>query len=109
MNKKIVVLTGAGISADSGIPTFRAADGLWEQEPVDIVATPEGFAEYPERVIEFYDRLRENLKKYEPNPAHFALAELEKKYGGDFLLITQNVDDLHQRAGSKRYKVYVLA
>ena len=99
---KIVVLTGAGISAESGIKTFRDAGGLWENEPVEIVATPEGFAKYPQRVIKFYNGLRNSLKSVKPNAAHYALAKLEEKFGDDFLLITQNVDDLHQRAGSKR-------
>jgi len=99
---KIVILTGAGISAESGLKTFRDADGLWENEPVRIVATPEGFESEPKRVIEFYDKLRKGLKNVEPNAAHHALATLEEKIGDDFLLITQNVDDLHQRAGNKR-------
>lgn len=99
---KMVVLTGAGISAESGIPTFRDSGGLWEREPIDVVATPEGFMREPKRVIEFYDGLRQKVKACEPNPAHKALVDLEKKFGDDFLLITQNVDDLHQRAGSKR-------
>jgi len=101
-SKKIVVLTGAGISAESGLRTFRDADGLWENEPVRIVATPEGFESDPERVIAFYNKLRNSLKNVEPNAAHHALVKLEEKFGDDFLLITQNVDDLHQRAGSKR-------
>jgi len=101
-SKKIVVLTGAGISAESGLKTFRDADGLWENEPVQIVATPEGFESDPARVIRFYDERRNCLKNVEPNAAHHALVKLEEKYGDNFLLITQNVDDLHQRAGSKR-------
>jgi NAD-dependent deacetylase len=101
MPKKIIVLTGAGISAESGIPTFRDAGGLWENEPVEIVATPEGFAKYPERVIDFYNKRRQATLKCQPNAAHHALVELEEKFGGNFMLITQNVDDLHQRAGSK--------
>jgi len=99
---KIVILTGAGISAESGLKTFRDADGLWENEPVRIVATPEGFESERERVIEFYNKLRKGLKNVEPNAAHQALAKLEERFGDNFLLITQNVDDLHQRAGSKR-------
>jgi len=102
MGKKIVILTGAGISAESGIPTFRDSGGLWENEPVEIVATPEGFEAQPQRVITFYDNLRKSVQKCEPNAAHYAIAKLEEKFGDDFLLITQNVDDLHQRAGSKR-------
>jgi NAD-dependent deacetylase len=99
---KIVVLTGAGISAESGIKTFRDADGLWENEPVQLVATPEGFESDPKRVVKFYDERRNSLKSVEPNAAHHALVKLEEKFGDNFLLITQNVDDLHQRAGSKR-------
>ena len=99
---KVVILTGAGISAESGLKTFRDADGLWENEPVRIVATPEGFESDPKRVINFYNKLRKGLKKVEPNAAHQALANMEEKLGDNFLLITQNVDDLHQRAGNKR-------
>jgi len=99
---RIVVLTGAGISAESGIKTFRDSDGLWENEPVQAVATPEGFEEDPKRVIAFYDERRRGLKNAEPNAAHLALVKLEEMFGDNFLLITQNVDDLHQRAGSKR-------
>ncbi len=102
MNGKIVILTGAGISAESGIKTFRDADGLWENEPVQVVATPEGFEKDPKRVINFYDERRRVLKNAEPNAAHHALVKLEEMYSDNFLLITQNVDDLHQRAGSKR-------
>ena len=102
MPKKIVVLTGAGISAESGIPTFRDSGGLWENEPVEIVATPEGFAKHPERVADFYNKRRQDALRCEPNAAHYALVKLEAKFGDNFLLITQNVDDLHQRAGSKR-------
>jgi NAD-dependent deacetylase len=101
-NMKIVILTGAGISAESGIKTFRDANGLWENEPVQLVATPEGFESEPKRVIRFYDERRSSLKNTEPNAAHRALVKLEEKCGDNFLLITQNVDDLHQRAGSKR-------
>ena len=99
---KIVILTGAGISAESGLKTFRDADGLWENEPVQLVATPEGFESDRGRVIKFYNKLRNGLKNVEPNAAHQALAVLEEKIGDNFLLITQNVDDLHQRAGNKR-------
>jgi NAD-dependent deacetylase len=102
MPKKIVILTGAGISAESGIKTFRDSGGLWEQEPIQAVATPEGFEDDPKRVIAFYNKRRSELKNAEPNAAHYALAKLEEKFGDNFLLITQNVDDLHQRAGSKR-------
>ncbi len=99
--KNIVVLTGAGISAESGIPTFRASDGLWENHPVEEVATPEGFARNPALVHEFYNARRAKALSVEPNPAHIALAEFEARHDGDFLLVTQNVDDLHERAGSK--------
>ena len=102
MSKKIVVLTGAGISAESGLKTFRGNDGLWENEPIDIVATPEGYAKERIRVKIFYNKLRTGLKNFQPNNAHFALARLEESLGENFLLITQNVDDLHERAGSKR-------
>ncbi len=99
---KIVVLTGAGISAESGLRTFRGNDGLWENEPIDAVATPEGYFRDKKRVKDFYNKLRTSLPNFQPNAAHFALAELEKRLGKDFLLITQNVDDLHERASSKR-------
>ncbi|HHE3720009.1 TPA: Sir2 family NAD+-dependent deacetylase [Pasteurella multocida] len=100
---RIVVLTGAGISAEPGIRTFRATDGLWENHPVDEVATPEGFARNPKLVQRFYNERRKQLfsDQIAPNAAHFALAELEKKLGDNLLIITQNVDNLHERAGSK--------
>lgn len=94
----IVVLTGAGISAESGVPTFRASDGLWEGHRVEEVATPEGFAANPALVQEFYNLRRAGLSKVEPNAAHLALAELAARWEGDFTLVTQNVDDLHDRA-----------
>jgi NAD-dependent deacetylase len=99
---RIVVLTGAGISAESGVPTFRDADGLWEGHRVEDVATPEAFAADPEAVHRFYDARREALKTVEPNPAHRALAELEEVLGDGLLVVTQNIDDLHERAGSTR-------
>jgi NAD-dependent deacetylase len=99
---RIVILTGAGISAESGIDTFRAAGGLWEQHRVEDVATPEGFARDPDLVLGFYDMRREALAKVEPNPAHIALARLELEFRGELLLVTQNVDDLHERGGSAR-------
>ena len=99
---KLVVLTGAGISADSGLRTFRGNDGLWENEPIEAVATPEGYFRDKKRVKDFYNKLRVSLPKFQPNAAHIALAKLEERLGDDFLLITQNVDDLHERAGSKR-------
>jgi len=99
---KLVVLTGAGISAESGLRTFRGNDGLWENEPIEAVATPEGYYKDKKRVKNFYNGLRTGLPKFKPNAAHFALAKLEEELGDEFLLITQNVDDLHERAGSKR-------
>jgi NAD-dependent deacetylase len=99
---KVVVLTGAGISAESGVPTFRDADGLWEGHRVEDVATPEAFHADPETVHKFYDARRAALGTVGPNPAHIALAELEEHVGDDLLLVTQNIDDLHERAGSKR-------
>lgn len=98
--EKIVILTGAGISAESGIDTFRSAGGLWEKHRVEDVATPEGFARDPDLVLGFYDARREALAKVMPNPAHEALARLEREFSGDLLLVTQNVDDLHERAGA---------
>jgi NAD-dependent deacetylase len=98
----ILILTGAGISADSGVATFRGADGLWEGHRVEDVATPEAFARDPALVQAFYDARRAKLETVAPNAAHFALAELERRWPGDFLLVTQNVDDLHERAGSQR-------
>lgn len=95
----IVVLTGAGMSAESGLKTFRDADGLWEGHDVMSVASPEGFASNPELVLEFYNQRRRQLLQVEPNTAHFALAELQKEF--NVTIITQNVDDLHERAGSK--------
>jgi len=99
---RLLVLTGAGISVESGLRTFRGADGLWEGEPVEAVATPEGFDADPDRVWRFYSRLRGVVAGAEPNAAHAALAGCEAKLGDNFLLITQNVDGLHQRAGSRR-------
>lgn len=99
----IVVLTGAGISAESGIRTFRAADGLWEEHAVEDVATPEGFARNPQLVYNFYNARRRILKdgKVRPNAAHRALARFERHFRGEFLLVTQNIDNLHERAGSR--------
>jgi NAD-dependent deacetylase len=98
--ERLVILTGAGISADSGVPTFRAADGLWEGHRVEDVATPEAFARNPALVHAFYDARRAYLASVAPNAAHLALARLERHWPGEFLLVTQNVDDLHERAGS---------
>lgn len=99
----IVVLTGAGISAESGIKTFRAADGLWENHRVEDVASPEGFARNPALVQRFYnDRRRQLLHDgIVPNAGHIALAEFERQWDGGFLLVTQNVDNLHEQAGSE--------
>ena len=96
--QKLVVLTGAGISAESGISTFRDSGGLWEGHDVNQVATPEGFAADPELVLDFYNQRRRQLSQVEPNEAHRLLAHLEKRY--EVVIITQNVDDLHERAGS---------
>lgn len=98
----VVVLTGAGVSAESGIQTFRDANGLWENHNVMEVATPEGFRKNPNLVHRFYNARRIQLKEVEPNAGHFALAKLEEKLGDRFFLITQNVDNLHERAGSQR-------
>lgn len=98
MKKKIVVLTGAGVSAESGINTFRDADGLWEGHDVMEVASPQGFANNPELVLDFYNQRRRQLFQVEPNLGHIALVELEKHF--EVHIITQNVDDLHERAGS---------
>jgi NAD-dependent deacetylase len=101
--KSIVVLTGAGISAESGISTFRALDGLWENYRVEEVASPQGFAATPSLVHRFYNGRRQQLISgtVQPNRAHLALAELEARSRGKFLLVTQNIDDLHERAGAK--------
>lgn len=99
--KNIVVLTGAGISQESGLKTFRDADGLWEGHAVSKVATFEAFKKDPELVHEFYNQRRAQLKEIQPNLAHEALASFEQTFSGSFTLITQNVDDLHARAGSK--------
>ncbi|MBL8995050.1 MAG: NAD-dependent protein deacylase, partial [Spirochaetia bacterium] len=100
---KVVVLTGAGVSAESGIKTFRAADGLWEDHRVEDVASPEGFARDPGLVQRFYNERRRKLLEdsVKPNPAHTSLAKLESTLGENFLLVTQNIDDLHERAGSR--------
>lgn len=101
--KFIVILTGAGISAESGLKTFRAADGLWENHRVEAVASPQGFAANPELVQRFYNGRRRQLLSPEirPNKGHEALARLEKRFSGDVLLVTQNIDNLHERAGSE--------
>ena len=96
--KKLVILTGAGMSAESGISTFRDSGGLWEQYRIEEVATPQAWEQNPELVLEFYNQRRKQLFEVEPNAGHLALAELEEKY--EVRIITQNVDDLHERAGS---------
>ena len=98
MKKKLVVLSGAGISAESGIQTFRDSDGLWEGHNVMDVATPEGYRKNPRLVLDFYNKRRKQLLTVQPNEAHLILAELENDF--DVQIITQNVDDLHERAGS---------
>src|SRR5215217_5495740 len=100
--KTIVILTGAGVSAESGVATFRGPDGLWEGHRVEDVATPEAFERDPALVHDFYDARRAKLGTVEPNEAHRALARLDAEWPGELLLVTQNVDDLHESAGSKR-------
>lgn len=101
---KIVVLTGAGISKESGLETFRDKDGLWSKVSIEEVATPDAFRRDPAKVQAFYNARRQGVldPAIQPNPAHTALAHFEKHYPGDFLLVTQNIDDLHERAGSSR-------
>jgi NAD-dependent deacetylase len=99
---RVFVLTGAGISAESGLPTFRASDGLWAGHRVEEICTPEALEENPALVWEFYSKRRADCAKAEPNAAHKSLAVLESKIGDRFFLCTQNVDDLHERAGSER-------
>ena len=98
MKKKVVALTGAGISAESGIPTFRGSDGLWEGHRVEDVATPEGWMKDPAMVLEFYNQRRKRAHEVEPNRGHYVFAELEEYF--DVTVVTQNVDNLHERAGS---------
>ena len=100
--RSLLILTGAGISADSGVPTFRASDGLWEGHRVEDVATPEAFIRDPALVHAFYDARRAHLEKVEPNAAHRSLARLDAEWPGELLIVTQNVDDLHERAGARR-------
>ena len=99
--ERVCVLTGAGVSAESGVPTFRASDGLWEGHRIEDVAHPDGFARDPALVWKFYNARRANVKTVKPNPGHFALAKLEERWGDRFTLVTQNVDGLHRDAGSK--------
>jgi len=98
---RIFVLTGAGISAESGLPTFRASDGLWAGHNVEEICTPEALRRNPALVWDFYSKRRADCEKAAPNPAHIALAELESQLSGRYFLCTQNVDDLHERAGSR--------
>ena len=100
--RNIVILTGAGISAESGVATFRGPDGLWEGHRVEDVATPEAFRRDPTLVQAFYDARRAKLRTVEPNAAHRALARLDAEWAGDLLIVTQNVDDLHERGGARR-------
>ena len=100
--ERVFVLTGAGISAESGLKTFRDAGGLWEEHRIEDVATPEGFARDPRLVWRFYGERRKQAASVRPNPAHLALARLEQRLGDDFFLCTQNVDPLHEAAGSIR-------
>jgi len=100
--RNIVILTGAGISAESGLATFRGPDGLWEGHRVEDVATPEAYARDPALVQAFYDARRARLATVAPNAAHEALARLDAEWPGELLIVTQNVDDLHERAGAKR-------
>lgn len=99
--ERIVILTGAGISAESGLGTFRDVGGLWSQYDLEEVATPEGFARNPALVHAFYNARRANLRAAGPNPAHHALAKLEREWPGEVVIVTQNIDDLHERAGSR--------
>src|SRR5258708_36341687 len=98
----VAVLTGAGVSAESGVATFRGAGGLWEGHRVEEVATPEAFERDPELVWRFYNARRANLGTVRPNPGHDALVRLEERLGDGFALVTQNVDRLHRAAGSRR-------
>ena len=100
--RNIVILTGAGVSAESGVPTFRGPDGLWEGHHIEAVATPQAFRRDPLLVQRFYDARRAALGKVVPNAAHLALARLDAEWRGELLLVTQNVDDLHERGGSQR-------
>lgn len=100
--QKIVILTGAGISAESGLGTFRAEGGLWAEHKIEDVATPEGFARDPKLVVDFYNARRAQAAEAEPNAGHRALANLEAEFPGEVVLITQNVDDLHEKAGSQK-------
>lgn len=100
--RNIVILTGAGVSAESGIDTFRTAGGLWERYKPEDVATPEAFARDPDLVLGFYDMRRAAIQEKQPNEAHFALGRLDAEWPGNLLIVTQNIDDLHERGGARR-------
>lgn len=100
--RNIVILTGAGISAESGLRTFRADDGLWEDHRIEDVASPQGFRRDPELVQRFYDERRANVMAAAPNAAHRALGRLDREWDGELLIVTQNIDDLHERGGARR-------
>jgi NAD-dependent deacetylase len=97
----VAVLTGAGVSAESGVPTFRASEGLWEGHRIEDVASPDGFRRDPRLVWQFYNGRRANVARVEPNPGHRVLSDLEQRFGDGFTLVTQNVDGLHQQAGNR--------
>ncbi len=99
--ESIVILTGAGLSAESGVQTFRDPDGIWAKYNIEDVATPEAFARNPRRVLDFYNERRRLMDDVQPNAAHMALAKLEREFDGNVLVITQNIDNLHEAAGSK--------
>ncbi|MCE9562647.1 MAG: NAD-dependent deacylase [Planctomycetes bacterium] len=99
--ERVCVLTGAGVSAESGVPTFRASDGLWEGHRIEDVASPDGFERDPALVWNFYNARRANVKTVKPNPGHYALVKFEERWGNKFTLVTQNVDGLHRAAGSR--------
>ena len=107
MKQKLAILTGAGISAESGIKTFRDANGLWEGHDVMQVASPEGFAANPSLVLDFYNQRRAQLHTVKPNAGHEALVTLEEKY--DVIVITQNVDNLHEAAGSSNVPIFMVS
>ncbi len=100
--RSIVILTGAGVSAESGVATFRESGGLWEQHKIEDVATPKAYQRNPQLVQDFYNMRRRFLDTVEPNAAHYALAALEKNFAGKVVIVTQNVDDLHERAGTHK-------
>src|SRR4051812_18621689 len=99
--EQVCVLTGAGVSAESGVPTFRASDGLWEGHRIEDVASPFGWERNPKLVWNFYNARRANVKTVQPNPGHHALVKLEQRWGPNFTLVTQNVDGLHRTAGTR--------